>query len=171
MRSAGAPSPFTRKSAGASPTPSWTCGRCASSRIDHPVDLGGGITIKWRSAPSYPSLVGSISNQTPYDIEGCRLLADGAGGVEIGRVPRGGSVDLAQRYWQQGPFTYQHFAGLLKGDDAVPRIQRAIFESLGQQGQGESTRLIGWIRQPLFGLTVDGRPARETNVHLISVVQ
>ena len=105
-----------------------------------------------------PSLVGSISNQTPYDIEGCRLLADGAGGVEIGRVPRGGSVDLAQRFWQQGPFTYQHFAGLLKGDDAVPRIQRAIFESLGQQGPGESTRLIGSIWQPLFGLTVDGRP-------------
>jgi hypothetical protein len=137
--------------------------------VEHPVDLGEGIRVLWRREPSdLKRGDGVITNRTPFDIEECHLIAYGSD-LALGRLARGASVDLASAVLREEGFSWLRLHSELKGDDAAVRTQRAILEALGRGVPGGAPRLIGWVRQPLFEMTVDGRPARETNVHLISV--
>lgn len=137
--------------------------------VEHPVDLGEGIVARWDRPPMPESLAGSITNRTPYDLEGCWLIVGGRA-FSLGDLARGASVDPARLVAGSSMnFTHDLLPSSLKGAGPVPRLQRAVLESLGQGVVGGAPRLIGWLRRPPFDVTVDGRPTRETTAHLVAV--
>lgn len=137
-------------------------------RVELPVALGDGITARWGFSPTPNRLFyGTVTNGTPWDLDDCRLLY-GDGWVELGRLPRGATVNLEARRLPQGsnPSAWQSMAERISGEDTRARMERALLQSLRDESSPR-TLLVGWVREPLFPVTVDGRRAREENVNLL----
>jgi hypothetical protein len=135
-------------------------------------DLGRGIQSNWSVRNN--RVTGTIRNDSPFTLEDCRLIVDGqvspfeplAPGkqarFDVPAAPGGGTGSLLP----------QALLSQLQGSSGEQRMKRAVLEPLCS-GTGTLQRagpmLLGWVREPVLRLHVDGRPPREQAATLMVV--
>lgn len=139
-------------------------------------DLGKGIQAQVQVSGS--ALEGQLTNATPFHLEGCAVVA-GAQSYPVGDLAPGATLKL-----QPGKFAENGSAGTLlpsslldtvQGRSQKARMRRAILDSLtlGRYNTPSFTtggfRLVGWIRDPVGRLQVDGKTPREVAETLVVV--
>lgn len=122
-------------------------------------------------------LTGRVRNGSPYTLEGCRLVTP-AGVTRLPALGPGQEIQVdapAGRNLASGSLLPISLLDDLEGDREQRRIRRAVLQPLcaaavgGRTGNRPITYplLIGWIREPVAPLRVNGQDARERAATLL----
>jgi hypothetical protein len=141
-------------------------------RVESPVALGSGLSVRW--VRDGPRVKATITNGTPYDLEDCVYLGRMEGtkvSLTVGTVRRGGSHTVGPVQRGGGHLDLLASSGPEpEGRGSVERMKHALRGAVGQDGQSfGSPLLVGWVRRPLFRMTVDGRQVHEENLTLVVI--
>ncbi len=140
--------------------------------------LGGGVTANLRHTAKAVS--GKIRNQTPYTLEDCHLLLGGQA-VPVGNIAAGqeASVDAERGTQGSGTLVPASLLTNVKGSREEQRMKQAVLQPLSTlnssaQGGGIAVSpdhpvLMGWVREPVARIQVNGGTPREQSATLLMV--
>lgn len=127
---------------------------------------------------------GSVRNGTPFHLEDCVIVA-GSEVAPVGDLAPGGTTQVSLTngaVGAPGALLPATVASRIQGNSQQARMRRAVLEALGGGGSYPSypgraqpasvpsaVRLIGWIREPVGKLQVDGKAPREVAETLLVV--
>lgn len=138
--------------------------------------LGSGVTADLRRTGKAVS--GKVRNQTPYALEDCHLLLGGRA-VPVGTLGPGQEVSVDAELGTQGSGTLVPPSLLtnIKGSREEQRMKQAVLQplsTLSYSNQGglpapNHPVLIGWVRESVARIQINGGTPREQSATLMVV--
>jgi hypothetical protein len=139
--------------------------------------LGKGIAVRMKDRNGV--ITGTVRNNSPFTLDGCRLVT-ARGVVPLNELSPGKQVQFTSQNAKPGgtgtllPATLM---GEILGNSQESRMKRAVLQPLcttggtlpNGTGIPSVPLLAGWVREPVNRLQVDGRPPREQTATLMLV--
>jgi hypothetical protein len=134
-------------------------------KLEGVADLGGGFTT------SATGSGGTVRNDTPFTLEDACIVTAADEVKELGAFAAGAQAPIPVSAPGRGAGTVlpPALTGRYPGNTPEMRMKRAILEPLVSQtvltnqdsGAAHYPMLVGWIRDPVARIEIDGRPSRE----------
>ena len=143
--------------------------------------LGKGITADFKAHGS--KITGTVRNDSRYTLEGCRLVY-GGDAISLDPLPPGKQVTIPETTVSPaatGTFLPAKLLYEIQGAGEDARMKRAVLQPLcagglgapdGQPGTFKTPRyplLVGWIKEPVNRMLVNGGAPREQAATLLLV--
>jgi hypothetical protein len=139
-------------------------------RVEAPVSLGRGVSVRWEGAGDSRKAI--VTNGTPYDLEECAYLGGRLPGMpyrSVGALRRGETRAIGPV--KAGGVALDNLISLdRQGKGDLDRMKTSMLRAVsGNRMSLASPILVGWVRQPFFRMSVNGRQVREENLTLVVV--
>lgn len=133
--------------------------------------LGKGVTAQFTRQGG--RFTGTIRNDSPYDLDDCYLVA-GNQPTPMGTLAAGRQVTIPGSgiAWTNTSTLPPALLAQVKGSPEQQRMKRAVLQPVCTAAGSQSYRgpvLVGWVRQGVARLRVDGRTPREQSATLMIV--
>ena len=138
--------------------------------------LGNGISA--RREPRGKQVTWTVRNDSPYSLDDCYAVLGGTS-VPVRPLPAGQQISFTETpgsYTGGGTMLPQDLVSKARGGREELRVKRALLRPLCEPYQGagawvppQHPMLVGWVREPVMTLQVNGAAPRERGAALMVV--